>query len=260
MSGSKTSKSPLTDAQIRELIKRAKNGDSDAREKVILEHLDLAKRFSARYIGYGASAEDLYQEACYGLLLAFNAYDPDREANFATFSRAWMKKYICKYALPKQNRNIPSCYDLDFYLEVNRYIRLFEAYKEENGQEPTENQMAEILGISLWRTHRIKYAARGFLSHSVDLDAVPENFWWNYARSSAEEEYIAGLGLSSYKNILTPRELEVIERRLGYKNNGVPETYPEISAKMGISFESIRMLYKKGISKIAKAEKALEHI
>lgn len=260
MSSSMTSKSPLTDEQVRSLIRRAHNGDADAREQVILAHLDLADRFSTRYIGYGVPPEDLYQEACYGLLLALNAYDPDREASFATFCCAWMKKLICQYALPQQNSNIPSCYDRDFYLEIKKYIRVFEEYKEEYGQAPTDMQMAELLGISLWRTTRIKDAAQGFLSHSVVLDAVQDNVWRNYASPSAEEEFIASLGLSIYRNILNSRELEVIERRLGYRNEGVPETYPEISAKMGISFETIRLAYNKGISKIAKATKELERI
>lgn len=255
MSSSTTSKSPLTDAQIRELIRRAHSGDSDARETVILEHLPLAKRFSARYEGYGVPPDDLYQEACYGLLLALNAYDPDREASFKTFCCPWMKKFICQYALPKQNSNIPSCYDRDFYLEIKKYIAAFERYKEENGREPTDDEMSEILNISLWRLRRLKQAAPGFLAPSIDIDGIP-GAWADTSSRPLEEAYIRSLGLSTLKEILTEREIEVLERRFGYRNAGTPETWPEVSAKMGLSYETLRLTFRIAISKLQNTMKS----
>lgn len=255
MSSSMASKSPLTDAQIRDLIKQAQNGDAEAKEKVILEHLDLARRFSARYIRYGVPLEDLYQEACYGLLLALNHYDPNHEASFATFSRPWMKKYICQNALSNQNSNIPLCCNQDFYLEIKKYNNAVERYREANGRAPTDDEIAKILNISLWRIRRIKQAAQNFMWPSIDIDNINETAWQDATRRPLEEEFIDSLGLSIYNGILTKREIEVLERRLGYRNGGIPETYPEISAKMGLGFETIRLTFRMAISKLQNTMK-----
>ena len=253
MSISSVLKTPLTDPQIRDLIRQAQLGDPEAREKVILAYLPLAQTYAQKYHGYGVPFDDLYQEACYGIMVALVKYDPDRKERFATVASQYISKYIRCNALQKQNSSIPSCYNRNFYFEIKEYISAVENFKERFGAEPSDEEMSECLNISMIRLQRRKLAAEAFMCPAHDFDL--ENYTEDIAFRPVEEEVLrrdSRSDLANPKAALTKREIEVLERRFGFTDSGEPEKWEEISAAMGLHIETLRLSYNSAIRKLRK--------
>lgn len=248
-------KPSLTDSEIRQYIKQAQEGDLDAKEKVILAYLPFAKYIAKKHTGKGVSEEDLYQEACYGILMALPRYDVTREASFSTFAAIYMEKYI-RDAFLTQNSNFSGCYNRDFYYEVKRYKEAVEKFKEERGAEPSDRDISVSLNISVWRTKRLRRAAGMFMAPSVDIDCVSNCFPSEISSRPLEDDLLNQSGALDTSKTLTPREIEVLRRRFGFTDSKKPETWPKISAAMGLSLETLRITYNVAIEKLRNE---LEH-
>lgn len=242
-------KPSLTDSEIRQYIKQAQEGDLDAKEKVILAHLSFAKHFAKRYLGKGVSEEDLYQEACYGILVALPRYDTTRKASFSTFASFYMDKYIHE-AFLSQNSNLSGCYNRDFYYEVKKYKAFAEQYKEENGVAPSDKEMSNCLNISVWRTKRLRRAAEMFMAPSVDIDHIANYIPSDDSSRPLEDVVLNQSDVLDTSKALTPREIEVLKRRFGFTESGKTESWPKISAAMGLSYETLRITYNIALEKL----------
>ena len=69
-----------------DLIRRAKQGDDGAKEKLILENNNLIKSIVRRYLNKGVEYDDLYQLASMGLLKAINGFDDAYGVRFSTYA------------------------------------------------------------------------------------------------------------------------------------------------------------------------------
>jgi len=78
--------------ELQALGKRSSEGDLDARETLILSHLGLVNLVLQEYTGKGTDTEDLYQEGCYGLILAVDNYDYRRGTRLSTYAVYWIRK------------------------------------------------------------------------------------------------------------------------------------------------------------------------
>ena len=84
--GVNTAKLPvLKSAQTRELMEKARNGDSDAREKLIAGNLRLVLSVVQKFSGRGESMDDLFQVGCIGLIKAIDAFDLSQNVQFSTY-------------------------------------------------------------------------------------------------------------------------------------------------------------------------------
>jgi RNA polymerase primary sigma factor len=93
----------LTREEEYDLSRRAKKGDSEAREQLARSNLPfvvaVAKKFAAR----GARLDDLVQEGNVGLMKAIEHFDPKKNVRFATYAVWWIRAYITRYL--KENRS-----------------------------------------------------------------------------------------------------------------------------------------------------------
>lgn len=69
-----------------DLIRRAKQGDSSAKETLIVENNNLIKSIVRRYLNKGVEYDDLYQLASMGLLKAINGFDESFNVRFSTYA------------------------------------------------------------------------------------------------------------------------------------------------------------------------------
>ena len=70
--------------------------EATRREALILEHLPLVEKLVRQYAWEGVDKEVLYQEGCYGLILAVDRYVPTKGASLSTFSVYYIRKHILK--------------------------------------------------------------------------------------------------------------------------------------------------------------------
>ena len=88
--GVNTSRLPvLSSSEKKELLKRTKQGDTDAREKLIDGNLRLVLSIIQRFAGRGGRREnldDLFQVGCIGLIKAVDGFDMDKMVEFSTYA------------------------------------------------------------------------------------------------------------------------------------------------------------------------------
>ena len=84
-----TSKLPvLSNEEKNELLKKIKDGDTEAREKFINGNLRLVLSVVQRFGGRGENADDLFQIGCVGLIKAIDNFDPNLDVQFSTYRRS----------------------------------------------------------------------------------------------------------------------------------------------------------------------------
>src|SRR5687768_14403504 len=95
----------LTAKEERELARRIKNGDAEAREQMIKANLRLVVKIARDYEGLGVPLLDLISEGNIGLMKGVERFDPDKGAKFSTYGAFWIKQAI-RRALDNQAKTI----------------------------------------------------------------------------------------------------------------------------------------------------------
>ena len=92
--GINTAKLPvLTEKEKTELLKLAKNGDKNAREKMINGNLRLVLSVVQKFSGRGEPPDDLFQVGCIGLIKAIDNFDPSLDVRFSTYGVPMIIEY-----------------------------------------------------------------------------------------------------------------------------------------------------------------------
>ncbi len=129
--------------ETNELIKRAKQGDSAAKEKLIIENNNLIKSIVRRYLNKGVEYDDLYQLASMGLLKAINGFDESYMVRFSTYAvpmiAGEIKRFLRDDGSIKVSRVIKGTAK-----KINQYI---EEYSGEHGVQPTVKQISDKFGM-----------------------------------------------------------------------------------------------------------------
>ena len=76
----------LSHERTMELIKKAKDGNEEAKEELYIKNAALVRSIVKRFIGRGIDYEDLYQLGCMGLVKAVNNYDDSYGVRFSTYA------------------------------------------------------------------------------------------------------------------------------------------------------------------------------
>ena len=125
--------------QTNELIRKAKQGDGGAKEKLLVENNNLIKSIVRRYLGKGVEYDDLYQLASMGLLKAINGFDESFGVRFSTYAvpmiAGEIKRFMRDDGSIKVSRQIKSCAK-----QINAFI---EEYSLGHGTQPTIKIIAE---------------------------------------------------------------------------------------------------------------------
>ena len=128
----------LGDAETKELIRRAKQGDNGAKEALLVNNTSLLKSIVKRYLGKGVEYDDLYSLACMGLLKAITGFDERYDVRFSTYAvpmiAGEIKRFLRDDGSVKVSRALKKA-----AREINRYI---EHYTVEHGSQPTVKELA----------------------------------------------------------------------------------------------------------------------
>ena len=127
------------------LLEQARQGDTEARERLLQENVGLIWSVVRRFYGRGAEPDDLYQLGCLGFLKAIEGYDPAFGTQFST------------YAVPKIAGEIRRFLRDDGAIKVSRTIKeqavmlrsLRSRLTLELGREPHLSEVAEASGLTV---------------------------------------------------------------------------------------------------------------
>ena len=126
-----------------ELIKKAKNGDEDAKTIIFEENSPLIKSLIKRFLHKGVEYDDLYQIGTIGLLKAINNFDEKFNVKFSTYVVPMVigeiKRFMRDDGAIKVSRTIKT-----FNLKIKKYI---DEFNKQNFRKPTPNEIAKHFDI-----------------------------------------------------------------------------------------------------------------
>src|SRR5690349_24476540 len=143
----------LTPEQEVELAGKIKKGNAVARERMINANLRLVVTIAHDYANLGLPLLDLISEGNIGLTKAVERFDPNKGAKLSTYAMWWIKQSI-KRALANQSKTIRLPVHLVDKIAKVRRVAL--QMSEELGREPTDDELAEEVGLSASKVSQLK--------------------------------------------------------------------------------------------------------
>src|SRR5213596_2274167 len=146
----------LTPDQEIELAAKIKKGDREARALMIRSNLRLVVKIAHDYANLGLPLLDLISEGNIGLMKAVERFEPSKGGKLSTYGSWWIKQSI-KRALANQSKTIR----LPVHLvdKISKMRRVAMKLQEEFGREPTDEELAEEMGMTPARVAQLRTAA-----------------------------------------------------------------------------------------------------
>src|SRR6478736_3483420 len=251
----------LTPAEEIALASRIKKGDKKAREHMIKANLRLVVKIARDYEGIGLPLLDLISEGNIGLMKAVERFDPAKGGKLSTYGSWWIKQSI-KRALANQSKTIR----LPVHLvdKISKMRRTAMKLQEEFGREPTDEELAEELGISASRVGQMRTAAIRPASLDAPIgDDDSNNFSEVVQDESADtpyeqlEEKTVTRMLQEMVKTLDARESTILRYRFGL-DGGSEKTLEEDGAKFRFTRERVRQIQNIALRKLRKMIEKLE--
>jgi RNA polymerase primary sigma factor len=246
----------LTPQQEIDLAGKIKKGDAAARERMINSNLRLVVTIAHDYANLGLPLLDLISEGNIGLTKAVERFDPAKGAKLSTYAAWWIKQSI-KRALANQSKTIRIPVHLGDKLARVRRVSL--QMSDELGREPTDDELAEEIGITSEKVARLRSV--GIRPASLDAP-VGDDDSTEFAETVGDEEAQTPFELLRDKNllhemdglldVLDAREKKIISQRFGL-DGGTPKTLEDVSKDFGVTRERIRQLQNIALTKLRRA-------
>lgn len=238
----------LTHKEEIELSNRAREGDKQARDRLVEKNLRLVVSVAKKYRGFGLSFEDLIQEGNIGLMKAIEKFDPDRGYRFSTYATWWVRQAVQR-AVTDKGRTIRV--PVHMSEKIQKMARTFNALSAELNRDPSDEEVAERLEWPVDQVRDIKSVMPDATSldkpansdeDSSDIGAFVED----EKSSDTPGEVMRDMEtahLDEAISTLPERAKHVLVRRYGLGEEKAA-TLNELSRELGISRERVRQLQR----------------
>jgi RNA polymerase primary sigma factor len=246
----------LTPAEEITLAARIKKGDKEARAIMIRANLRLVVKIAHDYNNLGLPLLDLISEGNIGLMKAVERFDPAKGGKLSTYAAWWIKQSI-KRALANQSKTIR----LPVHLvdKISKMRRVALQMSEELGREPTDDELAEEVGMASAKVSQLKTVS----IRPASLDApISDDDTTEFGEIVGDEEALTPFEQLRDQNlrdevaelisVLDEREKKIIFSRFGL-DGGKPKTLEEVGRKFGVTRERIRQLQNIALMKLRRA-------
>lgn len=250
----------LTPEQEKALAYRIREGDEDAREQLINSNLRLVVYLAKNYKSNFLDLEDLVMEGNLGLFTAVDKFNPDLGNRFSTCATPWIKQAIMKAITEKgKNVRLPA----NVYQALNNMKKATDALAEDGILYPTDEQLAEKMGIEVEKIALLKQWKKDTVSLSVPLGDESEDTLEDlqadthdespvdYAERKMDEEFVREI-----LKDLPDRTRTIMKMRYGLGDENDPEdwqnehTLEEIGDYLGLTRERIRQIEKQTLQEL----------
>ena len=237
----------LKEDEKKELLRRTREGDKEARERLILGNLRLVLSVVGRFNPKNDSADDLFQVGCIGLIKAIDNFNPDFDVRFSTYAVPMIIGELRRYQRDNNAVRVSrSVRDLAY-----RALQIKEEVSRNEGRDTTVSEIAQKLGVSERAVGEAMEAIVEPVSlyDSVYGDGEDKMYVIDKLADEGEsdEAWIENMSLSEAMKRLSDRELNIIRLRY-YKG----KTQMEIAEEIGISQAQVSRVEKGAIEKLRK--------
>jgi RNA polymerase primary sigma factor len=229
-----------------------------ARSDLAQANLRLVVSIAKRYRGHGLPFADLIQEGNSGLMRAVDKFDHRLGYKFGTYATWWIRQGVQR-ALSDTARTVRvPCHQVAMLGAIERVRGELLA---KQGHEPTLDQIAAVLKITLQEAEALRVAGRHPVSLNETFDNGDEHSVQDFLRDRHEpnpsqtvDHYLLKERLAEVLSSLTPRDREVIEMRFGLCD-GRPRSLDEVATHFGVTRERIRQIEARGLSKLRQDDR-----
>ncbi len=238
----------------REYAQKAMQGDEYAKKMLCESNLRLVVSVAKRYVGKTSmSFLDLIQEGNLGLLKAVEKFDYTKGFKFSTYATWWIRQAITR-AMADQSRTIRI--PVHMVETINKYVKVTRMLMQKLGREPTIEEIADEMGLSVAKVLEIKRTSQDPISLETPMgeeddgkmadiieDETSKSPMESASQSLLREQLLAVI------DTLTPREQEVIRQRYGLMD-GKQKTLEEVGKEFSVTRERIRQIEAKALRKL----------
>ena len=234
-----TAKLPvLKEKEKAELLRAARAGDQEARQKMIQGNLRLVLSVVQKFTGRGENMDDLFQVGCIGLIKAIDHFDPDLNVRFSTYGVPMIVGEIRRFLRDNNAVRVSRSVRDTAY----RAMQAKEQLQKELGREPHITEIAKRVELP---AATVTLA----LESVVDPVSLYEPVYNDggdtiyvmdqIGDNGGEESWISGLQFRDTVAALSPREKRIMELR--YLRG---KTQMEVAQEIGISQAQVSRLEK----------------